>query len=350
MRYLVDLQHPAHLHFFRNAADRLSHEGHEILFTGRRKDILLELAREYGIDIRVLSNSRKGLMGMGLEVAQHQARIVSLIRSFKPHALLAIAGTFIGIPGFMSRTPTYIFYDTEHATVSNMLAYPFATCVYVPGCYRKKIRWRHERYDGYHELAYLHPKYFSPDRNAIAEAGLNPDERFVLMRFVSWGAAHDIGLSGFALENKLLAVNEFSKHCRVLISCEGEIPEELEPYRLKLRFSRIHHLMAFADIIFGESATMCSEGAMLGVPGIYLDPVGRGYTDEQEKEYGLVFNFVPQHQESAIKKGMDILSSFERRTWQEKSNRLISKKIDVTDLICHVATELPYAKKRNFQD
>ncbi|MFW9998329.1 MAG: hypothetical protein ACFFD4_40195, partial [Candidatus Odinarchaeota archaeon] len=59
--------------------------------------------------------------------------------------------------------PVYVFYDTEHATISNLLAYPFATCIYVPRCYRKQIRWRHVRYSGYHELAYLHPKYFKPD-------------------------------------------------------------------------------------------------------------------------------------------------------------------------------------------
>src|SRR5262249_20755089 len=39
------------------------------------------------------------------------------------------------------------------------------------------------------------------------------------------------------------------------------------------------------------SATMASEAAVLGVPAVYVSPVGRGYTDEQETRYGLVRNF-----------------------------------------------------------
>ncbi len=349
MRYIIDLGHPAHLHFFRNIANRLMNEGHEILFTGREKDILLDLGYEYGMEIQVLSQAKKGVLGLCMELVQHQSKILSLIRSYRPDAMLAIAGTFISIPGFLTRTPTYVFYDTEHATISNMLAYPFATCVYVPHCYKKNIRWRHEKYNGYHELAYLRPDVFTPNPSVLQEAGLKKNQPFSIIRFVAWEAAHDIGLKGISLKNKNRAVHELSKFGPVLISCEGNLPNELEKYRSPIPVSRMHHLMAYASLIFGESATMASEGAMLGVPGIYIDPVGRGYTDEQEKEYGLVFNFVPQDQESAIRKGVDILSKFERKTWRDKSNRLISDKIDVTDLVCHVATKLPYAKKRKLR-
>ena len=33
------------------------------------------------------------------------------------------------------------------------------------------------------------------------------------------------------------------------------------------------------------------EAAVLGTPSIYIDDKGRGYTDEQESEYKMVFNF-----------------------------------------------------------
>ena len=36
---------------------------------------------------------------------------------------------------------------------------------------------------------------------------------------------------------------------------------------------------------------MASECAVLGVPSIYVSPLGRGYTDEEETRYGLVKNF-----------------------------------------------------------
>lgn len=337
MRYLIDLQHPAHLHFFRHLAARLVNEGHEVLFTGRRKDVLLDLAREYGMDVRVLSTAQRGLLRMALEVLQHQYRLLAIIKSFKPDALLAIAGTFVAFPGYLTRIPTYVFYDTEHATISNLLAYPFATCVYVPQCYRTAIRWRHERYNGYHELAYLHPDVFTPDPTVLAEAGIQKGQCFSIVRFVAWEAAHDLGLRGISRENKIRAVRALHLFGPVFVVSEGDMPRELESFRCLLPVTRIHHLMAHAALIFGESATMASEGAVLGVPGIYIDAVGRGYTDEQEQEYGLVFNFTHEQQDQAITKAIDILSLYDHAAWQQRRQQLLADKIDVNQLLYQVA-------------
>ena len=341
MRFLFDLQHPAHLHFFRHLVTRLQREGHCVRITGRDKDILVELAAHYGIDISVFGIARKGILNLGKELIHRQRRLYKITREFKPDMMMAVAGTYISLLGKLRNIPTHIFYDTEHATISNLLAYPFATCVYVPKCYRKKIRWNHVRYNGYHEIAYLHPNYFDPDPNVLAEVGVKPGELFTLVRFVGWGAGHDIGRSGLTTRNKIQAIKELSACGQVFISCEGELPHELEKYRLQLDVTRIHSLMAFAALIFGESATMVSEGAVLGVPGIYIDPVGRGYTDEQERDYGIVFNFnhKEQQQKEAIKKALSILSGYQnqKEKWRAIGKRIIKEKIDVTDMMYKIA-------------
>jgi hypothetical protein len=337
MKILIDLQHPAHLHFFRHAASRLQQDGHDVRFTGRRKDILEELAAHYDIPLTVFGTARKGVFNLATELLHRQWKLWRYTRDFRPDVIMAIAGTCVSLVGRLRRVPTYIFYDTEHATLSNLVAYPFATCIYVPRCYRKPIRHRHERYNGYHELAYLHPKYFTPDASILEEAGLQPGEQFSIMRLVNWGAAHDLGRGGFTPENRRRAIQALEQFGRVFISSEGPLPDELEPYRAPVDVTRMHHLMAFSSLIFGESATMCSEGAVLGVPGIYVDPIGRGYTDEQERDYGLVNNFTTDQQDNAIEKARDILSDYDRAHWQAKGRQLIQDKIDVTDLICRVA-------------
>lgn len=347
MNLLIDLQHPAHLHFFRNLILRLSREGHRILITGRDKDILTALAEKLGIEVMIFGAARRGVWNLGRELLYRQWKLLQIVRQFRPDAMMAIAGTFISLVGKLTGVPTYVFYDTEHATISNLLSYPFATCVFVPCCYKKKIRWRHERYNGYHELAYLHPNYFKPDQSVLAEAGLTAGEPYTIMRFVAWGAAHDIGRSGFTRENKMRAVEALSRYARVMISCEGDLPPELERFRLRINVAHMHSLMAYAALIFGESATMCSEGAVLGVPGVYVDPVGRGYTDEQEREYGLVFNFTSADQDNAIVKGEAILSAYDRAHWHEMGKRLVAEKIDVTEMLYRVAMEKPYAKNNS---
>ena len=343
MKVLVDLQHPAHLHFFRNLIARLQSEGHIVRITGRNKDVLVELAENYSIGIEVFGVAREGVLNLGRELLFRQWRLRRIVKEFKPDLIMAIAGTYVSLVGRLMGIPTYVFYDTEHATVSNLLAYPFATCVYVPQCYRKRIRRRHVRYNGYHELAYLHPKYFKPDPAVLDEVGLADEEVFTLVRFVAWGAAHDIGRAGFTRANKLRAVRELSGYGRVLISCEGELRAELEEYRLCLNVTRIHDLMAYAALVFGESATMCSEGAVMGVPGVYVDPIGRGYTDEQEREYGLVFNFTSERQDEAIAQGVTILSNYHREDWRARGRRLVEEKIDVAEMLYQVAMERPFA-------
>ncbi len=307
MRLLLDITHPAHLHFFRNLVAKLRGEGHEVYLAGRHKDILLELAAAYGLELDAFGHARPGLVNLGREMLARQARLAGIIRRFRPDAMMAIAGTFVASLGWLLRVPTYVFYDTEHATVSNLLSYPFATCVYVPRCYLGSIRWRHERYDGYHELAYLHPGRFTADPGVLAEAGLAPGERFSIVRFVAWGAGHDLGRRGLSLEQKLDAVRRLGRHGRVVISTEGALPDELEPLRLRLGVERVHHLMARAALIFGESGTMLSEGAVLGVPGVYVSPLTAGTLEEQEREYGILFNFRPAQFAAAVTRAESIL-------------------------------------------
>ena len=342
MRILIDLTHPADVHIFRDLIARLEGEGHYVHLTMRDKDILVELARSYGMEAQVFGVARKGLLRLATEMVLRQKRLYRIIRQSKPDVMMAIAGPYIAPLGRLLRIPTYVFYDTEHATVSNLLSYPFATCTYVPTCYRKQIRWNHVRYNGYHELTYLHPRYFQPDSSVLDDVGVNPGDRFSIMRFVGWGAVHDAGLKGFTEANKIRAVEELSRFGPVFISAEGELPSKLEGYRLKLEVSRIHHLMAQASLIFGESATMASEAAVLGVPSIFVDSVGRGYTDEQEVVYGLVFNFTPLRQSEAVEKGVAILSNDDRAVWRNRAKRLLEEKIDVADLLYNVATNRPF--------
>ncbi len=342
MKLLIDFQHPAHLHFFRNLIVRLQNEGHSLRLTGRDKDILAELGKNYGMDVEIFGVARKGIWHLGAEFIYRQWRLRKIIKEFEPDAMMAIAGTYISLLGKLMGVPVYVFYDTEHATLSNLVAYPFATCIYVPRCYRKNIKWRHIRYDGYHELAYLHPDYFKPNQAVLDEAGLKEGDVFTVVRFVGWGAAHDVGRMGFTHANRLRAVEELGSHGRVLISCEGELPSELEEYRLRLDVTRIHHLIAYAALVFGESATMCSEGAVLGVPSIYVDPIGRGYSDEQERDYGLVFNFTSDCQDEAISKGLEVLSNYRREEWRAKGKQLVKEKIDVAEMLYRIALERPF--------
>ncbi len=341
MRILIDVTHPAHLHFFRNAISLMKEEGIEVKLTGRDKDILKELAEQYGLEFEIFGVFKPGVFNLAVELLTRWWHLYRIVRKWKPDMILSIAGTYSGLVGRISGRPVHIFYDTENAVISNLLAYPFATCIHVPECYNKKIRWPHHRYAGYHELAYLHPNYFIPDPAVQEELEVKRGDKYVLLRFVGWSAAHDISHKGMTTSLKRKAVEEFSRYASVFITSEAPLPPDLEQYRFPLPSSRIHDAMAFAALLYGESATMASEAAILGTPTIYLDNAGRGYTNEQEKKYGLVCNYTESldDQKASIDKGVEILTSGDGRgKWEKRRDALLSNTIDVTRYIIYVTT------------
>lgn len=330
MRVLIDLQHPAELHVFKNLAALLRQSGHTVLFTGRDKDILVALARATGEPVTVFGRAGKGALRLGLELFYRQFHLLRIIRRFRPDLILAVGGAFVALPGKLSGVPVHIFYDTEHARVANMLAYPFAAGIHVPDCYNRPIRQPHDTYPGYHALAYLHPNRFQPDPAVPASLGLAPGEPFALVRYVAWEAGHDLGLHGLSPERRVEAVKRLAAVGRVFVSAEGGLPEALVPYRCPVPVHRMHDLMAFASLTFGESATMASEAAVLGVPGVYIDPVGRGYTDDLERRYGLVRNFHPDREHEAVDTAVSLFADHDPVHWQGCRERLLADKIDVT--------------------
>jgi predicted glycosyltransferase len=336
MRLLIDILHPAHVHVFRNLAQELTARGHEVRFTLREKECARDLLDQYGIGYDVLSQQRHGA-GLAVELAARSAKLWKIVAQFRPHFLAGVMGPSIALVGRLRRlmgdpVRTAIFYDTEMAAITNWFAYPLADYVCTPECYQAPVRGHHIRYPGYHELAYLHPDRFTPDPAVIRQAGIDPSQRYFVVRFVSYAASHDLGTAGISAERKIALIRLLAKRGRVVISSEAPLPAELEPYRLAIPAAAIHHILAGATLLVGESATMASECAVLGVPAVYISPVGRGYTDEEETRYGLVTNFTAARFKSdwlaRVEKLADdpLLASRAR----EARARLLAEKVDTT--------------------
>lgn len=334
MCILVDITHPAHVHFFKHAVWKWQQKGHKIIITSRDKDLTLDLLDRYDFTHTNLSRVRKGVVGLGRELLIRGCKLLGIVRRERPDVMTAIGATFIAPVGGLTRTPVVLFTDTEPAAVSNAIAFPFAQAIVTPSCYEAPVRRKQITYKGYQELAYLHPDYFTPDPKVVYEFGVQPDECYIVMRFVSWEAGHDIGDSGFTSPQELL--KPLAQYGRVLITSEKPLPLDMEPCRISVSPEKIHHLLAYATLYIGESATMASESAILGTPSIFVSTSTRGYTNEQERKYGLVYTFSdPQTaQDDALYKAEELLSHENlREEWQTKRWRMLGEKEDVTAFV-----------------
>ena len=332
---LVDICHPAHAHFFRHPIGLWREQGCTVHVAARDKDVALPLMREFGIECTTLGRTGTGALSLLAELAYRDVALYRLARKVKAQVITAIGGIFAAHAGFAARIPSIVFYDTEMATVQNALTYPLASVVVVPRCYQG---WtphaRTERYAGYHELSYLRPGRFTLDRDRAMAAGLDPLRPTYLVRLVAWTANHDIGDSGLSPDAVATVIARLGDRGCVVISSENPLPPELDALRFRGRVSDMHHLMAFCAGYFGESATMASECAVLGVPAVYAANSPRGYTDEQEARYGLVRN-VRELRQELLEAACDWLLAQGRDTMLQKREVLLADTIDVAGFVAH---------------
>jgi len=329
MKIIIDISHPAHVHFFRYAYEIWQEHGHQVKLVARDKDVTLKLLDDYNYPYEVLSKQGSGLTGLSIELLTHAKKLYKLAKDFKADVIMEIGGTFIVHVCKLLRIKGVVFTDTEHARLSNAITFPFATKICTPTSYMDNLGPKQVRYNGFQELAYLHPNYFMPNPESLTASGLQKDEKFYVVRFVSWGASHDVGKVGLTNEEKIRLVKGLSRHGKVLIASEGELPSELEPFKVRISPTKIHDLMYYAQMYVGEGATMASEAAILGTPSVYINPLILGYLNEINNKYHLLLQF--SKGEPAITKVLELAENQNlKNEFRTRHDLMLNEKIDVT--------------------
>ncbi len=330
MRTLFFISHPAYFYFYKNIIEEQKRKGYEVLVVARDKDITIDLLNQYNIEHRTIKKPSKSLIGKVLELPYVDYKLYKLAKAFKPDVLTAAVGIHISQVGKLLNIPSLVFDDTEHAKYQLALMKPFASVICTPDCYLLEFGEKHVKFPGYKELAYLHPNNFKPDPTVIKRLGLNEGERFFVLRFVSLTATHD--MSEVGIGNKREIVDRLVKSGKVFISSEEPLSEELKKYELNAPIHEMHSILYYATMFLGESATMSSEAACLGTPAIFISESTRGYIEDLEKKYGLVFRFFGKNAENqALAKAEELLkdTSLEARCLDKKKT-LLENKCDVT--------------------
>lgn len=268
MTILIDIGHPAHVHYFKNAIRILQNLGHEFVITARDRKGVHYLLDFYGF--RYISRGIGGsnIISKLFYLPKAIFILIGVSIKYKPVCYLSFSSSYAAICAFVFRKPHYCFDDTEHAFFEQILYVPFSTNVFTPLDYRKDFGIKHLRFVGSMDYAYLHPRYFTPDISVFRELGIPETEKFILVRFVSWEASHDLGHNGLKQADKVDCIKKLSQHARVFISAEGNLPKELKEYSLDIPFEKMHDVLYYADLFFGESGTMATEACVLGTPAI----------------------------------------------------------------------------------
>ncbi len=334
MKILVTIAHPAHVHFYKNFMWEMENRGNRISIATSNKDIAIDLLEMYGFDYDIIS--KRGNVGLKRITDQitHEYNLLKLARRVRPDVITGIGGTAAAHVSKIMHSKSIIFTDSEPAGIANRITFPLADCILTPEKFNLKIGKNHIRYNSFHELAYLHPDYFTPNPEVVEGLGLSVDDTYTVIRFVSWKAIHDIGHKG--LKNKIEAVQELERFGSVYITSEAKMGRELEKYRIRISPDKIFDVLSYASLLYSDSQTMTTEAAILGTPAVRCNSfVGENDMSnfiELEDDYGLIFNF--KNESEALQKSIEILNwPGVKSEWKRRAAILIDEKIDLTKLM-----------------
>ena len=337
MNILVDIGHPAHVHLMRNCIHQLINDGNKVVVTAKDMPIIKHLLDFYQIDHIVVGKKGNDLATKVLKQIIFNFKIWRV--ATKNHIDIA-TGTSMSIPVVSKfckmKSINMDDDDDEVQPIAVKYSHPFSDVRLTPNSLIKHRASSHALfYEGTHELAYLHPNHFAPNPKVLEKAGLNEFSRYFVLRFVAFNAYHDVGENGISLENQRKLIDLLKPYGRIIITSEKELNPEFEPYRMPVPPEDIHSLIAFSAMLIGDSQTMTSEAAILGVPALKCNTfAGRlSVPNELEQKYGLCYAYHPDdfdqlysHLERLLSNNPEAL----RQEWQEKRQRFLDDHIDVT--------------------
>lgn len=288
MKVLFMISHPAHFHMFRYTIENLQQHGHQVVNVIRPKDVLERLCIDANLPFYKVKNRPKkfGMLGLGIALIEKIVEVLNIVRKEKPQILIGSDGV-LAIVGKILRIPAFECYedDAEAIALYAKMFFPFFTGVIGPTCC-SAWKWENKKisYPSYHELGYLHPNQFTPDRTVVEKYGIDACKPYFVIRFAKLTAHHDVGIHGMNEEIAEHVVELLKAHGNIYITSERELEPQFEPYRIRINPLDMHHVMAFASLYIGDSQTMAAEAGVLGTPFVRLnDFVGRlSYLHELE--------------------------------------------------------------------
>jgi predicted glycosyltransferase len=356
MKLIVYLGHPAHFYLFKNTIKHLKKKGHSVSVLIKKKDILEDLLVRSKIKYKnILPEGRKDhKVGMALGMLKRDVRLFVFSFLNRPDLLIGTS-IEIGHVGTLLRIPSINVNedDADVVPLFSKISYPWCTQILSPSvCDNGKWENKSIKYEGYHELAYLHPNHFTPSRDRV-ESYFSTKEPYFLIRFAKLTAHHDEGIKGISNTLALTIIQALSHRGRVYITSERELPVEFEPYRIDINPLDIHHVMAFASLYLGDSQTMAAEAGVLGTPFVRLnDFVGRiGYLAELENKYNLGFGIKPDNSEKLLSVVMNLADTKNlKQVFFGRKIKMLNEKIDVAQFMTWFIENYPksvYSMKRN---
>lgn len=332
MRILIDIGHPGHVHLFKNFAWEMQKRGHHILFTCREKEFEIELLKASGFNFISFGKKFKSLKGKIKGLILFNFKMYKYARNFKPDLFLSAGSIYAAHVSSLMRKPHVSLEDTGNMEQIRLYL-PFTNKILIPKSLHKKFGAKEVRYNGLHELFYLHPKRIKFENSSKDLIELPLKKEIAFIRLIAWNASHDKLNQKGGIKTDLYELIEIleNKNFKVIISSEGMLPEKFEKYKLNFAPEHLHYLLKISTISIGEGGTTATESSLLGTPTILINPQSKyiGSRKMLQNEYDLLYYF--DTFKDALLKINHLLDTVDlKKKHKSKLDRFLKDNIDCT--------------------
>ncbi|MCB0403617.1 MAG: DUF354 domain-containing protein [Bdellovibrionales bacterium] len=336
MKVLIEIGHPAHVHFFSRCIRTLKQKGHQVVVVTRNKEITNQLLDQEEIEYRCLSTPRRGKLGLLFELLARWFHITEIILKEKIDLAVSISGISTSFPAWFTGIKSYTFTDTEDANLTNIVAFPFSSQIVTPRFFLKGLGKKHICYDGLHELAYL--QEFDREKASTIRRQLGFTEPYSIVRLVSNDALHDHDTKNLDTPGLRRLISALSRKGKVYISSQTPLSSEFRDHQLNIPITQIHAVLEGAQLFVGDSPTMAVESSLLGTPAYLVSPrIPRlGNMVHLDRDYNLLNCYLSWNDFWVAFSGVTELRHL-KQEWTARSNKFLhacpSVSNFVTDMI-----------------
>lgn len=332
LKVLIDIPHPHFVHFYKNLIFYLGADG--VIVTCQNIPIIISLLNGFGIRYICIGNKGLGIADKIFTQIRYGLAYLKLIRHHHIKTVIGTAPSLLFAALILHRKR--VFFDDDDSAVQGLtlkVNIHLANYILTPACLSfENYGNKHLVYKGYQELAYLDPRYFHADPEILHKYKLAPYQ-YVILRFNSFRAYHDIGQHGLDRDSKHDIVSLLlASGLQVLISNELDADDDLAEYKIQIAPTDIHHVISFALLYIGDSQTMASEAAVLGIPSIRCNTFKNkiAYLNELEYKYNLTKSFFPSEKRGLIEYIAGLLKTPDLiEQWNIKRDKMLKDMDDV---------------------
>jgi predicted glycosyltransferase len=339
MKIWIDIGHVAQLNFYLQSIKRLSNNN-QVYLSIINRGALPSIAK---YEIGKLNNVKTKIVG------KHRGNIISIIFEgnllrllklfvfaikYKPN--LHFSNGFIGsiICKFL-RIPAYTFGDDPDKLDFRLKSIFSEKTFY---CLDKKVFRNMNILNTPKEWAYLSPKFFKPNKNVLKSLDLEPYSYVFAREVITTTTNYNEQVPDLILS----IADDLPASIPVVLSLENKSKRLSYPKHWKLLAEPVndmHSIIYHSKVLISSGDSMAREGAILGVPSLYIG-MREMQANNQLTKFGKLIKLDSSNAVSLLKQLY--IKDINLKERAEYRNSLQKNFIDLTDFICNLSKKRKY--------